>query len=132
MAEQHVRRSLTAWQRDYARLENQYNRQQKLLQELQEQSRTTKKSKAQAVKAAPRQERERKTAEDQRIRKAGALTAKATTAASTAVVGYYLVAEELELWIVSETFTKSEWFQAVLTSIVAWLLAQGYSMVYRR
>lgn len=132
MAEQHVRRSLTAWQRDYARLENQYNRQQKLLQELQEQSRTTKKSKAQAVKAATRQERERKTAEDQRIRKAGALTAKATTAASTAVVGYYLVAEELELWIVSETFTKSEWFQAVLTSIVAWLLAQGYSMVYRR
>jgi septal ring factor EnvC (AmiA/AmiB activator) len=132
LAEQHVRRSLTAWQRDYARLENQYNRQQKLLQELQEQSRTTKKSKAQAVKAATRQERERKTAEDQRIRKAGALTAKATTAASTAVVGYYLVAEELELWIVSETFTKSEWFQAVLTSIVAWLLAQGYSMVYRR
>ena len=31
----------------------------------------------------------------------------------------------------SEEFTKSEWFQAILTSLVAWLLGQGYSMVAR-
>ena len=133
MAEKHIRRSLTAWQRDYERLEGQYSRQQKLLQELQDEKRATKKDKSSAVKDSIRQERQRKKLEDERIKKAGALTAKATTAASTAVVGYYLVAEELgTLWVVSESFTKSEWFQAILTSLVAWFLAQAYSMVARR
>jgi len=133
MAEKHIRRSLTAWQRDYERLEGQYSRQQKLLQELQDEKRATKKDKSSAVKDSIRRERERKKLEDERIKKAGALTAKATTAASTAVVGYYLVAEELgTLWVVSEAFTKSEWFQAILTSLVAWFLAQAYSMVARR
>jgi len=133
MAEKHIRRSLTAWQRDYERLEGQYSRQQKLLQELQDEKRATKKDKSSAVKDSIRQERQRKKLEDERIKKAGALTAKATTAASTAVVGYYLVAEELgTLWVVSEAFTKSEWFQAILTSLVAWFLAQAYSMVARR
>jgi len=133
MAEKHIRRSLTAWQRDYERLEGQYSRQQKLLQELQDEKRATKKDKSSAVKDSIRRERERKKLEDERIKKAGALTAKATTAASTAVVGYYLVAEELgTLWVVSESFTKSEWFQAILTSLVAWFLAQAYSMVARR
>jgi septal ring factor EnvC (AmiA/AmiB activator) len=133
MAEKHIRRSLTAWQRDYERLEGQYSRQQKLLKELQDEKRATKKDKSSAVKDSIRRERERKKLEDERIKKAGALTAKATTAASTAVVGYYLVAEELgTLWVVSEAFTKSEWFQAILTSLVAWFLAQAYSMVARR
>ena len=133
MAEKHIRRSLTAWQRDYERLEGQYSRQQKLLQELQDEKRATKKDKSSAVKDSIRQERQRKKLEDERIKKAGALTAKATTAASTAVVGYYLVAEELgTLWVVSESFTKSEWFQAIFTSLVAWFLAQAYSMVARR
>ena len=133
MAEKHIRRSLTAWQRDYERLEGQYSRQQKLLKELQDEQRATKKDKSSAVKDSIRRERERKKLEDERIKKAGALTAKATTAASTAVVGYYLVAEELgTLWVVSESFTKSEWFQAIFTSLVAWFLAQAYSMVARR
>ena len=85
-----------------------------------------------AVKDGIRRERDRKKLEDERIKKAGALAAKATAAASTFVVGYYLVADELgTLWVVSEEFTKSEWFQAILTSLVAWLLGQGYSMVAR-
>jgi len=132
MAKKHTQRSLSAWQADYEKLESQYNRQQELLEKLQNEKRATEKDKSSAVKDGIRRERDRKKLEDERIKKAGALAAKATAAASSFVVGYYLVAEELgTLWVVSEEFTKSEWFQAILTSLVAWLLGQGYSMVAR-
>jgi len=132
MAKKHTQRSLSAWQEDYEKLESQYNRQQELLEKLQNEKRATEKDKSSAVKGGIRRGRDRKQLEDERIKKAGALAAKATGAASTAVVGYYLVADELgTLWVVSEEFTKSEWFQAILTSLVAWLLGQGYSMVAR-
>ena len=122
--------SLEAWKKDHERLNAAYQRQQKLIEGLQEQNRAAKAEKADAVKRGTRLERDRHMAEKKRIKSAGALTAKATTAASTAVVGYYLLAEELgTMWIVSESFSRSEWFQAILTSVVAWLLAQCYAMV---
>ena len=132
MVEKYTRRSVAAWQKEYELLEEQYNRQQKLLETLQNEKRSAEKTKSSAVRDSIRQERERARLKDEKIKQAGNAAVKATAAASTAVVGYYLVAEELgTLWVVSEEFTKSEWFQAVLTSLVAWLMGQGYSMVAR-
>jgi len=123
---------VAAWQKEYELLEEQYNRQQELLETLQNEKRSAEKTKSSAVRDSIRQERERARLEDDRIKQAGNLAVKATAASSSFVVGYYLVAEELEtLWVVSEEFTRSEWFQAVLTSLVAWLMGQGYSMVAR-
>ena len=132
MAEKYTRRSVAAWQKEYELLEEQYNRQQELLETLQNEKRSAEKTKSSAVRDSIRQERERARLKDEKIKRAGVSAASATAAAGTAVVGYYLVAEELgTLWVVSEEFTRSEWFQAVLTSLVAWLLGQGYSMVAR-
>jgi len=132
MAEKYTRRSVAAWQKEYELLEEQYNRQQELLETLQNEKRSAEKTKSSAVRDSIRQERERARLKDEKIKQAGVSAASATAAASTAVVGYYLVAEELgTLWVVSEEFTRSEWFQAVLTSLVAWLMGQGYSMVAR-
>ena len=132
MVEKYTRRSVAAWQKEYELLEEQYNRQQKLLETLQNEKRSAEKTKSSAVRDSIRQERERARLKDEKIKQAGNAAVKATAAASTAVVGYYLVADELgTLWVVSEEFTRSEWFQAVLTSLVAWLMGQGYSMVAR-
>jgi len=132
MAEKYTRRSVAAWQKEYELLEEQYNRQQELLETLQNEKRSAEKTKSSAVRDSIRQERERARLKDEKIKRAGVSAASATAAAGTAVVGYYLVAEELgTLWVVSEEFTRSEWFQAVLTSLVAWLMGQGYSMVAR-
>tara|TARA_R100001086_G_scaffold163374_1_gene88100 strand:- start:10 stop:411 length:402 start_codon:yes stop_codon:yes gene_type:complete len=131
MAEKHIR-SIAEWQRAYAQLEDQYERQQTIMAELQQGQKTAKKDQSAAIKTSIRRERERKADAEKQIKQAAALTAKATTAAATAVVGYYLVAEELDLWVVSEAFSRSEWFQAILTSLVAWMLAQVWSMMARR
>ena len=131
MAEKHIR-SIAEWQRAYAQLEDQYERQQTIMAELQQGQKTAKKDQSAAIKTSIRRERERKADAEKQIKQAAALTAKATTAAATAVVGYYLIAEELDLWVVSEAFSRSEWFQAILTSLVAWMLAQVWSMMARR
>lgn len=132
MAEKDFRRSVSEWQRAYAQLEDQYERQQTIMAELQQGQKTAKKDQSAAIKTSIRRERERKADAEKQIKQAAALTAKATTAAATAVVGYYLIAEELDLWVVSEAFSRSEWFQAILTSLVAWMLAQVWSMMARR
>ena len=54
------------------------------------------------------------------------ISTKAASLASMFVVGYYMIAEELDLWLVTEEFTRSEWTQAVLTSVVVWLIEQVY------
>ena len=71
MAKKHTQRSLTAWQADYEKLESQYNRQQELLEKLQNEKRATEKDKSSAVKDGIRRERDRKKLEDERIKKAG-------------------------------------------------------------
>ena len=132
MAEKHLRRSVAEWQRAYAQLEDQYERQQTIMAELQQGQKTAKKDQSTAIKTSIRRERERKADTEKQIKQAAALTAKASTAAATAVVGYYLIAEELDLWVVSEAFSRSEWFQAILTSLVAWMLAQVWATMARR
>lgn len=125
-------RSVAEWQREYKRLEAQYERQQTIISELQKSNKTSKQAQAEAVKAGVRRERERKAEVEKQIKAAAALTAKASTAAATAVVGYYLIADELGLWVVSESFSRSEWFQAILTSLVAWMLSQIWAWAARR
>jgi len=49
MAKKHTQRSLTAWQADYEKLESQYNRQQELLEKLQNEKRATEKDKSSAL-----------------------------------------------------------------------------------
>ena len=49
MAKKHTQRSLTAWQADYEKLESQYNRQQELLEKLQNEKRATERDKSSAL-----------------------------------------------------------------------------------
>ena len=129
-------KSVAAWKKDYEKLEQSYARQQRMLEEIQGELRrvreSTKDSTASAVKDSLRNERKQQTKKAESLKEMASATGKAASLASGIMIGYYLIAEELDLWVVSEDFTRSEWFQAVCTAALSWLLVQSYRMTARK
>ena len=129
-------KSAVAWKKDYEKLEQSYARQQRMLEEIQGELRrvreSTKDSTAVAVKDSLRNERKQQTKKAESLKEMASATGKAASLASGIMIGYYLIAEELDLWVVSEDFTRSEWFQAVCTAALSWLLVQSYRMTARK
>lgn len=129
-------KSVAAWKKDYEQLEQSYARQQRMLEEIQGELRrvreSTKDSTAVAVKDSLRNERKQQTKKAESLKEMASATGKAASLASGIMIGYYLIAEELDLWVVSEDFTRSEWFQAVCTAALSWLLVQSYRMTARK
>lgn len=112
---------------DSRRLEEAYERQEDLVRKLQKENKELSLDKERYIKKGVMQERKRNKKIHDRQAKSKAISTKAASLASMFVVGYYMLASELDLWIVSEDFTRSEWTQAIMTSIVVWLIEQVYN-----
>ena len=128
-------KTLAAQQKEYAKLEKAYDRlevvnqqQEILIKDLRREQQGIEQSQSQAIKESLREERKKQARKAERLKEAAATTGKATSLASGMMIGYYLIAEELDLWVVSEAFSRSEWFQAVCTAMLSWLLIQSYRM----
>jgi len=119
-------KTIESLQQEYNKLEQSYIRQERLIEELQKAQKTAKQKTSQAVKTTLKEERGRREREADKLKEAASMTAKAASIASASMIGYYLIAEELDLWIISESFTRSEWFQAIATAFLSWLLVQSY------
>tara|TARA_B100001939_G_C16753754_1_gene535185 strand:- start:245 stop:625 length:381 start_codon:yes stop_codon:yes gene_type:complete len=112
---------------DSRRLEEAYERQEDLVRKLQKENKELSLDKERYIQKGVMQERKRNKKIHDRQAKSKAISTKAASLASMFVVGYYMLASELDLWIVSEDFTKSEWTQAIMTSMVVWLIEQVYN-----
>lgn len=102
------------------------NRQELLIDKLQAENKKIKLDKEKYIQKGVLQERKRVKKIHDRQKQNNRISTKAASLASMFVVGYYMVAEELNLWLITEEFTRSEWTQAVLTSMVVWLIEQVY------
>ena len=112
---------------DSRRLEEAYERQEDLVRKLQKENKELSLDKERYIQKGVMQERKRNKKMHDRQAKSKAISTKAASLASMFVVGYYMLASELDLWIVSEDFTRSEWTQAIMTSMVVWLIEQVYN-----
>ena len=112
---------------DSRRLEEAYERQEDLVRKLQKENIELSLDKERYIQKGVMQERKRNKKIHDRQAKSKAISTKAASLASMFVVGYYMLASELDLWIVSEDFTRSEWTQAIMTSMVVWLIEQVYN-----
>tara|TARA_S200002703_G_scaffold68411_1_gene59394 strand:- start:3372 stop:3764 length:393 start_codon:yes stop_codon:yes gene_type:complete len=112
---------------DSRRLEEAYERQEDLVRKLQKENKELSLDKERYIQKGVMQERKRNKKIHDRQAKSKAISTKAASLASMFVVGYYMLASELDLWIVSEDFTRSEWTQAIMTSMVVWLIEQVYN-----
>ena len=112
---------------DSRRLEEAYERQEDLVRKLQKENKELSLDKERYIQKGVMQERKRNKKIHDRQAKNKAISTKAASLASMFVVGYYMLASELDLWIVSEDFTRSEWTQAIMTSMVVWLIEQVYN-----
>jgi len=112
---------------DSRRLEEAYERQEDLVRKLQKENKELSLDKERYIQKGVTQERKRNKKIHDRQAKSKAISTKAASLASMFVVGYYMLASELDLWIVSEDFTRSEWTQAIMTSMVVWLIEQVYN-----
>lgn len=108
------------------RLQEAYDRQDLLVKKLQQENRELKLDKDRYIQKGVLQERKRVNKIHIRQKESKRISTKAASLASMFVVGYYMIAEELDLWLVTEEFTRSEWTQAVITSAVVWLIEQVY------
>lgn len=108
------------------RLQEAYDRQDLLVKKLQQENRELKLDKDRYIQKGVLQERKRNKNIYDRQKQNKRISTKAASLASMFVVGYYMIASELNLWIVSEQFSRSEWTQAIMTSIVVWLIEQVY------
>jgi len=108
------------------RLQEAYDRQDLLVKKLQQENRELKLDKDRYIQKGVLQERKRNKNIYDRQKQNKKISTKAASLASMFVVGYYMIASELNLWIVSEQFSRSEWTQAIMTSIVVWLIEQVY------
>jgi len=107
-------------------LQEAYDRQGLLIDKLQSENKKLNLDKERYIQKGVLQERKRVKKIHDHHKKNKRISTKAASLASMFVVGYYMVAEELNLWLVTEEFTRSEWTQAVLTSMVVWLIEQVY------
>jgi hypothetical protein len=107
-------------------LQEAYDRQEALMEKLQAENKQLNLDKERYIQKGVLQERKRAKKIHDRHKKNKRISTKAASLASMFVVGYYMIAEELDLWLVTEEFTRSEWTQAVLTSVVVWLIEQVY------
>ena len=112
---------------DSRRLEEAYERQEDLVRKLQKENKELSLDKERYIQKGVMQERKWNKKIHDRQAKSKAISTKAASLASMFVVGYYMLASELDLWIVSEDFTRSEWTQAIMTSMVVWLIEQVYN-----
>ena len=112
---------------DSRRLEEAYERQEDLVRKLQKENKELSLDKERYIQKGVMQERKRNKKMHDRQAKSKAISTKAASLASMFVVGYYMLASELDLWIVSEDFPRSEWTQAIMTSMVVWLIEQVYN-----
>lgn len=108
------------------RLQEAYERQDLLLKKLQQENRELRLNQERNIEKGVLQERKRVKNIHDRQKQNKIISTKAASLASVFVVGYYMIASELNLWIVSEDFSRSEWTQAIMTSIVVWLIEQVY------
>lgn len=108
------------------RLQEAYERQDLLLKKLQQENRELRLNQERNIEKGVLQERKRVKKIHDRQKQNKIISTKAASLASVFVVGYYMIASELNLWIVSEDFSRSEWTQAIMTSIVVWLIEQVY------
>lgn len=108
------------------RLQEAYDRQDLLVKKLQQENRELKLNQERNIERGVLQERKRVKKIHDRQKQNNRISTKAASLASMFVVGYYMIASELNLWIVSEEFSRSEWTQAIMTSIVVWLIEQVY------
>lgn len=107
-------------------LQEAYDRQGLLIDKLQSENKQLSLDKERYIQKGVLQERKRAKKIHDNHKKNKKISTKAASLASMFVVGYYMIAEELDLWLVTEEFTRSEWTQAVLTSVVVWLIEQVY------
>ena len=107
-------------------LQDAYDRQGLLIDKLQTENKKLNLDKERYIQKGVMQERKRVRKIHIRQKENKKISTKAASLASMFVVGYYMIAEELDLWLVTEEFTRSEWTQAVLTSVVVWLIEQVY------
>lgn len=107
-------------------LQEAYDRQGLLIDKLQAENKQLNLDKERYIQKGVMQERKRVKKIHIRQKESKRISTKAASLASMFVVGYYMIAEELDLWLVTEEFTRSEWTQAVLTSVVVWLIEQVY------
>jgi len=107
-------------------LQEAYDRQEALMEKLQAENKQLNLDKERYIQKGVLQERKRVKKIHDHHKKNKRISTKAASLASMFVVGYYMIAEELDLWLVTEEFTRSEWTQAVLTSVVVWLIEQVY------
>ena len=107
-------------------LQDAYDRQGLLIDKLQTENKKLNLDKERYIQKGVMQERKRVRKIHIRQKENKKISTKAASLASMFVVGYYMIAEELDLWFVTEEFTRSEWTQAVLTSVVVWLIEQVY------
>ena len=107
-------------------LQEAYDRQEALMEKLQAENKQLNLDKERYIQKGVLQERKRVRKIHIRQKENKRISTKAASLASMFVVGYYMIAEELDLWLVTEEFTRSEWTQAVLTSVVVWLIEQVY------
>jgi hypothetical protein len=107
-------------------LQEAYDRQEALMEKLQAENKQLNLDKERYIQKGVLQERKRVKKIHIRQKENKRISTKAASLASMFVVGYYMIAEELDLWLVTEEFTRSEWTQAVLTSVVVWLIEQVY------
>ena len=105
-----------------------------MIKDLRREQQGIEQDKSQAIKESLREEREKQARKADHLKEMASATGKAASLASGIMIGYYLLAEELDpaLWIVSEDFSRSEWFQALCTAALSWLLVQSYRLVYRK
>lgn len=108
------------------RLQEAYDRQDLLVKKLQQENRELRLNQERNIERGVLQERKRVKKIHDRQKQNKRISTKAASLASMFVVGYYMIASELNLWIVSEEFSRSEWTQAIMTSIVVWLIEQVY------
>ena len=107
-------------------LQDAYDRQGLLIDKLQTENKKLNLDKERYIQKGVMQERKRVRKIHIRQKENKKISTKAASLASMFVVGYYMIAEELDLWLVTEEFTRFEWTQAVLTSVVVWLIEQVY------
>ena len=134
-------KTVEAQQKEYAKLERAYDRlevvnqqQEILIKDLRREQQGIEQDKSQAIKDSLRDERKKQARKAEHLKEMASATGKAASLASGIMIGYYLLAEELDpaLWVVSEDFTRSEWFQAICTAMLSWLLVQSYRIAFRK
>lgn len=102
------------------------DRQDLLVKKLQQENRELRLNQERNIEKGVLQERKRVKKIHDRQKQNKRISTKAASLAGVIVVGYYMIASELNLWIISEQFSRSEWTQAIITSIVVWLIEQVY------